>query len=130
MKADLSRVHWSQVLSTGVLVVILLFILDLILTFLYIAAHLVLQVYLGSAYLLEFLLIIGAGIWVARKAEGAGPLHGLLVGLVVALMGILFSLVMRRSFGSSALVVLGEFALDVAAGWLGGVLGSRVRERI
>jgi hypothetical protein len=53
------------------------------------------------------------------------PVHGLLMGLVVALIFFLLSL----GFRTPALVVLGTFVLTVAAGWLGGVLGSRGRAK-
>ncbi len=119
MKAQFSHVHWGRVLQAGILVVILDFILNLVL--LAIQTHIAFQVFIWGTYILEFLLIVGGGIWVARKVERAAPLHGFLVGLIVALISFLFSffsLVSGQSFGSSVLVVLGYFVLDVAGGWL------------
>lgn len=130
MKAQLSHVRWGRVLQAGILVVILDFILSLALGLLAIQAHIAFQVFIWGTYVLDFLLIVGGGIWVARKVERAAPLHGFLVGLIVALISFLlnfFSLVSGQSIGSSGLMVLGYFVLDVAGGWLGGVLGSRGR---
>ncbi len=132
MKAQFSHVQWGRVLQAGILVVILDFILGLVWGLLAIQAHIAFQVFIWGTYILEFLLIVGGGIWVARKVESAAPLHGFLVGLIVALISFLFSfcsLFSGQSFGSFVLVVLGYFVLDVAGGWLGGVLGSRGREK-
>jgi putative membrane protein (TIGR04086 family) len=130
MKVQLAHVHWSRVLFTGVEVVILVVILDAILTFLAFQAHIVPQVVLWSTLILSYLVTVGGGVSIARKVEREALLHGFLVGLVVALISFLLSLVFSQSFGSSVLVVLGDFALTVVSGWLGGVLGSRVRRRL
>ena len=59
---------------------------------------------------------------VAGKVERAAPLHGFLVGLVVALLSLLLDLVFSKEI---TLVGLAFYVLMVAAGLLGGVLGSR-----
>jgi putative membrane protein (TIGR04086 family) len=138
MKAQLSRVHWSRVLGTGVLVFILVTLLDAILSFLIFLVwgqldhgQIASQVAIWSTNFLAFLLTVAGGVWIARKIErepplhSSAPLHGLLVGLFVALASLLLSLVFSGSFGSFV-VVLVDVALFVVAGWLGGVLGSRV----
>ena len=132
MKAQLSQVHWGRVLLTGVLVVILVVILNTVLRLL--AAHvwgqpdqaqIAIQVSSWSTYILLLLLTGSGAVWVAGKVEREAPLHGLFVGLVVGLILFLLS----RGFGSPVLVALVTFVLNAAAGLLGGVLGSRGRER-
>jgi putative membrane protein (TIGR04086 family) len=132
MKAQLSHVHWGRILRTGVLVVILVIVLDTILSYLIFLVwgqldhgQIASQVALWSTHILAFFLIVSGGVSVARRVERAAPLHGLLVGLVVALILFLLS----RGFGDPVPVVLREFVLDVVAGWLGGVLGSRARKK-
>jgi len=132
MKAQLSQVHWGRVLLTGVLVVILVVILNTVLRVL--ATHvwgqpdqaqIAIQVSSWSTYILLLLLTGSGAVWVAGKVEREAPLHGLFVGLVVGLILFLLS----RGFGSPVLVALVTFVLNAAAGLLGGVLGSRGRER-
>jgi hypothetical protein len=134
--------HWSRVLGTGLLVFILVTVLDAILSYLIFLVwgqldhgQIASQVALWSTYLLAFLLTVAGGVWIARKIErepplhSSAPLHGLLAGLVVALASLFLSLVFSGSFGSNVLEVLVDVALFVAAGWLGGVLGSRVWQK-
>ena len=132
MKALFSDVHWGRVLLTGVLLVILDVILNTVLLLL--ATHIwsqpdqaqiAIQVSSWSSYILVILLTVGGAVWVARKVEREAPLHGLLVGLVVALILLILSV----GFGSSLLMALLTFDLNLAAGWLGGVLGSRGRKK-
>ena len=132
MKALFSDVHWSRVLLTGVLLVILDVILNTVLLLL--ATHIwsqrdqaqiAIQVSSWSSYILVILLTVGGAAWVARKVEREAPLHGFLVGLVVALILLILSV----GFGSPLLMALLTFDLNLAAGWLGGVLGSRGRKK-
>jgi len=132
MKALFSDVHWGRVLLTGVLLVILDVILNTVLLLL--ATHIwsqpdqaqiAIQVSSWSSYILVILLTVGGAAWVARKVEREAPLHGLLVGLVVALILLIISV----GFGSPLLMALLTFDLNLAAGWLGGVLGSRGRKK-
>ena len=117
---------------TGVLVVILVVILNTVLRLL--AAHvwgqpdqaqIAIQVSSWSTYMLLLLLTGSGAVWVAGKVKREAPLHGLFVGLVVGLILFLLS----RGFGSPVLVALVTLVLNAAAGLLGGVLGSRGRER-
>ena len=132
MKALFSDVHWGRVLLTSVLLVILDVILNTVLLLL--ATHIwsqrdqaqiAIQVSSWSSYILVILLTVGGAVWVARKVEREAPLHGLLVGLVVALILLILSV----GFGSPLLMALLTFDLNLAAGWLGGVLGSRGRKK-
>jgi len=88
-----------------------------------------------STSILAILLTAGGAIWVAHKVENGAPLHGLLVGLVAALMLLITNPNLTNFFQGGyrgrldlLLVALGTFVLTVAAGWLGGILGSRGRE--
>ena len=73
---------------------------------------------------LAALLTFGAAFWVARTVGRETQLQGRLVGLVTALSLLVTALVFG---GVLNLIGVVGFALTVAAGWLGGVLGSRRR---
>lgn len=129
MKVQLSHLHWGRIILTGVLVFILVVILNTVLIWLvglvvqpdqYLS---VVQIVSWGTFVLQLLLIVGGGVWIARQVERAAPLHGLLMGLFITLIFLSFSM----AFRTSALVDLVGFVLTVAAGWLGGVLGSRGR---
>ena len=141
MIAQFSHLHWGRVLLTGVLIVILVVILNTVLPVIGWVWHttdrlLFYQVVTWSSLVLELLVIGGGALWVARKVERAAPLHGLLVGLVAALLLLFFSPDVTNFFhgsypGKLDLLVraLVSFVLRAAAGWLGGVLGSRGRKQ-
>ena len=130
MKAQFSQMYWGRVLLTGVLVVILVVILNTVL--LVLATHvwsqpdqaqIAMQVSAWSTYILLLLLTFGGAVWVARTVEREALLHGLLMGVVVGLILCLLSL----GFGSPVLRALVTLVLNMAAGYLGGLLGSRGR---
>lgn len=129
MKAQFSHVHWGLVVLTGVLVAILVAILSTVLFLLFIhvwshldQGHFAIQVFSWSSSILAILLTVYGAVRVARKVESGAPLQGFLVGLVAALILILLG----PGFGARLdLATLVPFVLTVAAGWLGGVLGSR-----
>lgn len=132
MKAHLKQVHWGQVLLTGVGVLILVVLLNSAVALLALRIWgqqdhglIAVQVDLWSTTILDFLVITGGGIWIARKVKREAPLHGLLVGLLVALIFFLLDWGFSGSIGRLVPLVLGEFVLAIVAGWLGGVLGSR-----
>ena len=143
MKAHFSHVHWGRVLLTGILIVILVVILNIVL--LWLASHvwdapsqneIVYQVTSWSTSILAILLTVGGAIWIALKVEREAPLHGLLVGLVAALILFIFNPNLTNFLQGAyrgrldlLVVALGTFFLMVAAGWLGGFLGSRGREK-
>jgi putative membrane protein (TIGR04086 family) len=134
MKARLSRVHWDLVVKTAVLVYIMTFILGLALSFPLLAflnwSRLDPQsAFLASSLISAFFVIVVTGygaLRVARRVEGTTLLHGFLVGLLVALISLLLDVLFIRAI---ELVGLGLYVLMVAAGLLGGVLGSRRREQ-
>jgi FtsH-binding integral membrane protein len=89
-----------------------------------------------STFVLQLVLTAGGAFWVARKVERGVPLHGFLVGLVVALILFIFNPALTNFLQGAyrgrldlLVVALGTFFLTVAAGWLGGVLGRRWREK-
>ena len=139
MKAHFSHVHWGRILLTDVLIVILVVILN---TVLFVLAsnvwgppsqsEIVFQVNYWSTSLLAILLTVGGAIWVARTVAREAPLHGLLVGLVAALVLFIGSPAITGAFRGRLdllMVTLLTFCLMLAAGWLGGVLGSRGRKK-
>src|SRR2546421_5154145 len=128
MKDQFSQVHWGRVLLTAVLVVILVFTLNTVLLVLASniwsrpgQAQIAIQVSSWSTYILLLLLTFVGAVWVARTVERETLLHGLLVGMVVGLILCILSL----GFGSPVLRALVTFVLIMAAGFLGGLLGSR-----
>jgi putative membrane protein (TIGR04086 family) len=130
MKVQLSHLHWGRIILTGVLVFILVVILNTVLLWLVglvwqqLYQQLIVVQYVSwSTFVLQLLFTVGGGVWIARKVEREAPLHGLLMGLVVALIFLPFS----TGFRTPALVELVSFLLTLAAGWLGGVLGRRGR---
>jgi putative membrane protein (TIGR04086 family) len=134
MKARLSRLHWDLVVKTAVLVYIVTFILGLALSFPLLAflnwsrldSHSAFQAsFLISAFFVIVVTGYGA-LRLARRVERAALVHGLLVGLLVALISLLLDLLFIRAI---ELVGLALYVLMVAAGLLGGVLGSRRHEQ-
>ena len=74
--------------------------------------------------LIAILLTLGFATRIARKVEAEARLHGVLVGLVVAILGLIISV----AFGGAVdLLTLAGFVLTLLAGWLGGTLGERQR---
>ena len=130
MKAQFTLMQWGRILLTGVLVVILVIILNTV--SLVLASHvwsqpdqaqLAIQVSAWSTYILLLLLTFGGAVWVARTVEREPLLHGLLMGSVVGLVLCILSM----GFGNPILMALLVLVLNMAAGCLGGVLGSRGR---
>jgi len=130
LKVQLSHLHWGRIFLTSLLVVILVIIINTVLIRLalliwpqsYLQLNVV-RFVSWSTFVLQFLLTVGGGVWIARNVERDAPLHGLLMGLVIALIFLPFSL----SFIDPALVVPLGFVLTIAAGWLGGILSRRGR---
>jgi hypothetical protein len=141
MKARFSHVRWSGVLLTSTLVIMLAVLLNTVLLLLASSVWgprtvIVLLVASWSTSILTILLTVGAAVWVGRKVEREAPLHGLLIGLVAALILFIFNPLLTDFFqgayrGRLDLLVaaLAGFFLIVAAGWLGGVLSSRGQEK-
>ena len=130
MKAHFWQMHWGRVLLTDVLVIIIVVILNM--AVLLLASSIwgppfqtesIYQITSWSTSLLAILLTAGGAVWVARTVERETLLHGLLVGMVVGLILLLLGL----GFGTPLLMALLTFVLNMAFGFLGGILGSRGR---
>ena len=74
----------------------------------------------SSWWVLQILLTVPAAAWAVRKVQSSPQLHGVLIGLVVAVTGFVMGFTM--SFRTIA-----EFALTVGAGWLGGAMAAHHR---
>ena len=130
MKAQLSLLRWDLVLKTAVLIYILTFILgvgwSLLLPPVLNWSRVDPQSAVQTVALITPLLVIvvtGYGAWrVARKVEHAALLQGFLVGVVVAVLSFLLDVAFSMRIDAVGLVL---YALMVAAGLLGGILGSR-----
>jgi putative membrane protein (TIGR04086 family) len=130
VKAQLVQVRWDLVLKTSILVYILTFIFGIGLSLLLPAVlnwgRVDAQNALQAVSLITPLLVIvvtGYGAWrVARKVEHAALLQGFLVGVVVAVLSFLLDMAFSMRIDAVGLVL---YALMVAAGLLGGILGSR-----
>jgi putative membrane protein (TIGR04086 family) len=133
MKTRPARMHWALVVKTAVLVYILTFILGLalsvpLLAFLNWSSLDSQRAFQASALISAFVVIVVTGygaFWVARRVEHAALLHGLLVGLLVALISLVLDVLFIRAM---KLMGLGLYVLMIASGWLGGVMGSRRRK--
>jgi hypothetical protein len=130
MKVQLSHLHWGRAFLTGVLVVILVIIIGAVLdwTLIHIWSQpnqqlMLVQSLIWSTLVLQLLLTVGGGLWLARNVEREAPLHGLLMGLFIVLIFLPFGL----SFKDPALMIPITSVLTIAAGWLGGLLGSKGR---
>lgn len=134
MQARLAQVHWALVVTAAVLIYLVTLILGLALSYPLLAflnwAHLgSSSAVLASSLITAFLVIVVTGygaLGVARKVERAAPLHGFLVGLAVALLSLVLDVLFRRAIELVGLVL---YILMVAAGVLGGALGSRRHAR-
>ena len=78
--------------------------------------------YLGrsSWWVLQILLTVPAAALAVQKVQRSHPLHGVLIGLVVAVTG----LAMGFTISPRTIAV---FALTVGAGWLGGAMAAHHR---
>jgi putative membrane protein (TIGR04086 family) len=133
MEVRLSQVRWGLVLTAAVVVYVVTFLLGLALSFLLLA---VLgpdrpdstSVYRASSLIGALLVIVVTGygaLWVARRVKRAAILHGLLVGLSVALISLLLDALFRPIQPVGLLL----YALMVTSGLLGGILAGRGTEQ-
>jgi hypothetical protein len=78
--------------------------------------------HLGRSFwwVFQILLTVPAAAWAVRKVQSFHQLHGVIIGLVVALTGFVMGFTM--SFRTIV-----EFALTVGAGWLGGAMAAHHR---
>jgi hypothetical protein len=127
VKIQFSQMQWGRVLLIGVLVVILVIILNLVLPVL--ANHvwsqadqaqIAIQFSSWSTYILLLLLTFGGALWVAHTVVIEPLLHGVLIGLFVGVV----ICILTMGFGSPVLMALVTMVLIMAAGSIGGLLGS------
>ena len=64
------------------------------------------------------LLTLVVAVWLGRRVRPMAPVHGLLLGLIVGLIPLVFNLTPAS---------VGGAALTIGLGWLGGVLGNLQR---
>jgi multisubunit Na+/H+ antiporter MnhB subunit len=77
----------------------------------------------SSWWVLQILLTLATAAWTTRKVQQSHQLHGALIGLVVALVGLAIGLTL-------SLRSIAVFALTVGAGWLGGAMAARHRIKL
>lgn len=77
----------------------------------------------SSWWVLQIFLTVPAAAWAVRKVQSSHQLHGVLIGLVVAVAGLVMG-GFTMSYRISA-----EFALTVGAGWLGGAIAAHHRTK-
>jgi len=137
MIAQFFKVRWLSVLLAGIVAGVLATLGVFLVTAIYATAltivgqiqlsgGLISQLATQLAHLLRLVLAvifttIGAAWAVGRAQPGAATLHGVLVGLIVAVFVFLG--------GSVGLEGIVGFVLTVGAGWLGGRLVERRRQR-
>jgi putative membrane protein (TIGR04086 family) len=132
MVARLSQVRWDLVAIAAVLIYIVTFVLGValsfpLLAFLNWAGLDPDSASLASALISALVVIVVTGfgaMWVARRVERTALLHGFLVGLAVALLSLALDVLFRPLTAVGLLL----YAVMVAAGLLGGMLGRRRRE--
>jgi hypothetical protein len=78
--------------------------------------------YLGRSYwwVLQILLTVPAAAWAVRKGQRSPLLHGVLIGLVVAVTGFVMGFTM-------SVRTVAACALTVGAGWLGAAMAAHHR---
>ena len=78
--------------------------------------------YLGRSFswVLQILLTVPAAAWAVRRVQRSHQLHGVLIGLVVAVMGLAMGFTMSMR-------TIARFALTLGAGWLGGAMAAHNR---
>jgi hypothetical protein len=69
-------------------------------------------------WILQMLLTVPAAAWAVRKVQSSHYLHGVFIGLVVAVTGFVIGPTM-------SVRTITEFALTVGAGWVGAVMAAR-----
>jgi hypothetical protein len=134
MTNQLSQIRWGRVTWTALTVYGTSFLLVFLIVAVY-AFYLAFQVrgapdqtmiqefanqyapWIGSISLILFTFL--GGMWLARFVRTSVELHGLVLGIIVSLVNIIFA--GARSFSLEALAIT---ILIIAGGWLGGRLTS------
>jgi hypothetical protein len=133
MKVQLTRVQWGRVLLASGLVVIatifLNYVVFLLVLIIWGQTKHIPDVFLNgicSSSVLIIVLTLVSALWVARTVQGQPRLHGLLVGLITAFLLFLITSGFRGEFVFLAVITT---ILTIEAGWFGGFLGSRRRQK-
>jgi len=130
-------IRWGRIVLAGVLAPILSFVLVTLIVTVY-ATYLAIQARgqpdttlinqfaaqvapWATPALTTLLTLLGA-LWVGRPVPSRAQLHGILVGVVAALLSLLLSLIGARGL---QLPTLSACALIVVAGWVGGLIAAR-----
>ncbi len=71
---------------------------------------------------LAIVLTFFISLWVIRKIETQATLHGLLIGLIAAVLSFLIGLGFTEPLD---LITIAEFMLIIGAGWLGSLFSPR-----
>jgi len=132
-------IRWGRITRAGVLAPLLSFVLVTMIVTVYAFAlafqargrpdaarinQFTAQVAPWATWALTALLTLLGALWVARAVPSRAQLHGLLVGVVAALLSLLLSLFGARGVQLTTVVAR---ALIVAAGWVGGLIAARAR---
>jgi putative membrane protein (TIGR04086 family) len=130
VKARLAQLQWGLVLATALLIYLLTFLLGIglsvFLSALFSRSLPASDAAAEAISVISTVLVIvvtgGGAWWATRRLDRAAPLHGFLIGLVVALISAVLDVGFSRALTPIGLLLYG---LMIAAGWLGGLVGSR-----
>src|SRR5262245_17778353 len=130
-------IRWGRILLVGVLAPILGFVLVTLIVTVYAFVlafqargqpdttsinHFAAQVAPWATPALTALLTLLGALWVGRAVPSRAQLHGILVGVIAALLSVLFSLFGARGLQLPTLIAC---VVIVLAGWVGGLIAAR-----
>jgi len=137
MNYSLSSIRWLRVLGAAVAVIAVSFLIlmAVITVYAFVLAfqtrgtpdqsainHFAVRVSSKFMPWLEMLLTLVVALIVARRAEKASIVHGLLIGILSGLFGLAVTLAFRGRLGLHSLAF---FLVVVGLGWLGGFVGQK-----
>ncbi len=141
MSPSLSSIRWLRILSAGLAVMALSFLLLTVIVAVYAVglafqargapdqsaiSHFAARVSPKLMPWLEVFLTFFAAVIVARRAEKARAAHGLFVGILAGLLSLAVPLAFAGRLGLRNLVL---FLIIVGLGWAGGFVGQKRRHR-
>jgi hypothetical protein len=140
VKLDISKIHWRRVVLAGIAAPVLAFIFLCLAVTLYVVGVAIGTGQLDSTLISKFVAQVGpsgtpiivmfATVWsamhVSRKAQSERTLHGFLVGSIAAVPALVIGIALA---GTVDLTVLGLVVLTIAAGFIGGQMGSQEQQR-
>ena len=133
----LSSIRWLRVLGAAVAVVVVSFLILMVIVIVYAFVlafqvrgapdqnainHFAAKVSPKLMPWLEMLLTLVVGFIAARRAEKAGTIHGLFIGILAGLLSLAVTLAFGGRLGLHNLVF---FLIVVGLGWLGGFVGQK-----